>query len=202
MRPVAPSLVLGAVLFALLAAACGSSSKPTSTAANSMTAKTATTNAAAHADPKQMALRLGDLPPGYQVEPVGHYDSTATLAKEDNVPVAYYGDFGYDVGYEIGFTNSRGIEAVKSIVGVYRTAAGAERAYKRSVLACHKLPLHEQIGDEAVLCTTGDADPAYGVIWRDGSVEAILTVAGFADRTAPSEAVEFAKRQDSHLDGR
>jgi hypothetical protein len=166
-------------------------------------------------DPKNMVLRLQDMPTGFELT-TSHYTSVTAAAKSSSVSVAQYKAWGYLTAYESDFSKKGSISdllssasQITSSVTVYRTATGAGKSLASSVASCNKSPFKElsvgaKIGDEAHLCsathTSGSVTgQVYAVLWRRGRLKAAVLVAGVAGGTSPDQAVRLAKVQDKRM---
>ena len=169
----------------------------------------------ANRDPKNMVLRLQDMPTGFELTK-SYYTSVTGAAKGSSVSVAQYKAWGYLTAYESDFSKNgslgdlfSGASQVTSSVSVYRTSAGAGKSLASSVAACNKAPFKElsvgaKIGDEAHLCSATHKSGSitaqvYAVLWRRGQLKAAVLVAGVASGTSPDQAVRLAKVQDKRM---
>lgn len=203
--------------FVLLASGCGSSTSKHAATIGASSKKNTTTAAAASAlDPKQMVLRLQDLPTGFQTATGTGYKSIQDAAKNSTVSVAQYEAWGYLRGFEADFSLNgslgdlmSGAAGIVSSASVYRNPAGAEQSLSSSVKQCSRsssreLSLSRKIGDEAHLCVAehtsgGVTAQAYAVLWRRGRVKAAILVGGLVGTTSPTEAVRLAQRQNARM---
>jgi hypothetical protein len=166
-------------------------------------------------DPKNMVLRLQDMPTGFELTK-SHYESVTAAAKSSSVSVAQYKAWGYLTAYESDFSKNgslgdlfSGASQIASSVTVYGTSTGAGKSLASSVASCNKPPFEElsvgaRIGDESHLCSArhksgGVTAQVYAVLWRRGQLKAGLIVAGVVGGTSPDVAVKLAKLQDKRM---
>jgi hypothetical protein len=169
----------------------------------------------ANRDPKNMVLRLQDMPTGLAVT-TSLYTSVAAAAKSGSVSVAQYKAWGYLTAYESDFEKKGSIgdmltsaSQITSSVTVYRTSAGAAKSLASSVATCNKAPFKElsvgaTIGDKAHLCSAtrksgGVTVQIYAVLWRRGDLKAAVLTAGVVGGTSPTQAVKLAQVQDKRM---
>lgn len=168
------------------------------------------TASGANPDPKQMVLRLQDMPTGFEAAGSG-YKSVTAAANGSTVSVAQYKAWGYVTAYEAHFRQNgnlgdlfSGVSQVTSLVSVYRTSGGAKKSLASSAATCAKSPFQElsvgaKIGDEAHLCARSVPAQVYAVLWRRGRLKAAILIAGVAGTTSPKQAVALAETQDKRM---
>jgi hypothetical protein len=159
-------------------------------------------------------LDLSELPSGFNASPpAGHYLSLPSLAKQSGVSVALYRGWGYESGYELGFSAESGAVGwgsaplgVSSVAIVYRTAAGARAAFLSAYRQCPKLhgkylSTGGTIGDQSFACALGSVNlptPDNDVYWRQGKVEDLIILGGQSPRAvSAANAATLARTQDA-----
>lgn len=172
--------------------------------------------AASSSDPKQMVLRLQEMPTGFSPASGSYYPITKAAA-ENGQPIAKLREWGYQTGYEADFKINSGsltdvftgpIDITTSAT-VYRTTGGAKASLASSAAACRKAPVSElsvgaKIGDEAHLCTLtksseGITGRAYIVIWRHGRYKGAVLLVATTSGASPTTAVSLARTQDARM---
>jgi hypothetical protein len=169
-------------------------------------------------DPRQMVLRLQDMPTGFGTASASGYKTIAAVAKgSSTASLAQYKAWGYATGYEADFSADgasigdilSGASDIDSSASVYSSSSGAEKSLNASVAACNKAPFKElsvgaKIGDEAHLCAvtkkSGDVTvEVYVVLWRHGRFKGSVEIAGVAAGTSATQAVKLAAIQDKRM---
>jgi hypothetical protein len=189
MRPIAASILVVAALAAPLAAATPNTQP----------------------DPKQMTLRLADLPTGFAQTAGASYRSAKAIAKKDNEPVSWFTRHGYQSGYEAEFKRNGSLpellssaNVVETAASVYRDQEGPTASLARTRSDCEKhgdiLSGRARIGDEAILCLFDRTRArVYAIGWRHGRVRATVLIGGVKGGVSLSQAVKLAVRQDHHI---
>jgi hypothetical protein len=167
-------------------------------------------------DPKQMVLRLQDMPTGSASSSGTGYKDAAAAANGGHVSVAQFKKWGYVIGYEADFSTSGSVSDLltsasqfTSSVSVYRSSFGAAESLADSVAECHKATFKElsvgaKIGDEAHLCSATQKNgnvtaQIYAVLWRHGRLRGSVLTGGVVGGTSPTQAVKLAQTQDKRM---
>jgi hypothetical protein len=175
----------------------------------------ASSAAGATTDPKQLVLRLGDMPTGFGAKSRKYVPITAGVG--GGATLADYKRWGYLNGYEADFTQQgsvsdllSGAGEIASSASVYKTATGARASLANSSAACtaknhcERLQLAEKIGDKATLFkstskSSGTTTVVYAVLWVRGSLKASVFAAGVGVGPSVSAVVKLAQTQDRRM---
>jgi hypothetical protein len=166
-------------------------------------------------DPKEMVLRLGDLPAGFGKESE-NYVSNVQVARRQGVSIAELTRWGRVIGYDAVFRNKAlaGLSRADSSANTYRTPGGAHDSFREQVAAAtgpndkglvfKRLPTGGAIGHESRLyvarTTSGGVTvDVYAVVWRYSSVTAAIIGAGIAPTVDAHVVVDLARKQQRHI---
>ena len=170
-------------------------------------------------DPRQLVLRLGDLPPGFAVSPVGTGfvdNAQAAAGGPADLPsrLQRWGRLG---GYQVRFSrplNARTLQQgplfIASEASVYRTARGAAATFSYTVRfliakSFISLPVDFALGaDQArayVVETSvlGLQGLRYLLVWRKQRVVATLSLTGRFGVVSAHDLASPAKKQEAHI---
>lgn len=169
---------------------------------------------ASRPDPKNLVLRLADMPTGFSVKKA-HYESITQAAKDDSTPLATFKRYGYIAGYEADYDRdvsltdmATGAIEIDSIVVIYRDKAGPSWGLQKTGDSCHTrgklLSVGARIGDDALLCSVARSSggthlQVYVLSWRDRRFRGTVLLAGVAGGVSPSQAVRLAKLQEARI---
>jgi hypothetical protein len=162
-------------------------------------------------NPAALVLRLGDLPQGFAVSRTGTgpVEGPTALATE----LRLWGRLG---GYRVRFsrpvslaTMQEGPFEIRSEAVVYRSGRGAAAALSYTVrhLVPRQfvpLPMGFRLGQQArqwVVSTSayGAESLGYVVIWREGRVDASISLTGRLGVVSVGDLAPFAKKQDTRI---
>ncbi len=177
----------------------------------------ALTLSSATPDPAQLVLRLGDLPRGFAVSQAGTGSVDDAQAAEGGPPglrakLERWGRLG---GYRVRFarpvslaTMQEGPFEIRSEATVYRSERGAAAALAYTARLVPKsfvpLPMGFELGQQArqyVVSTSayGLESLGYVVIWREGRVDASISLTGRLGVVSVGDLAPFAKKQDARI---
>lgn len=152
-------------------------------------------------NPAALVLRLGDLPRGFAVSPIG----TGSV-RVPGAAAAYRVRFSRSVGLA---TMLEGPFDVRSEAVVYSSERGAEAALAhttRSLIprSFVPLPMGFRLGRQAhqyVVETNayGAASLGYLVLWREGPVDASISLTGRLGVVSVGDLAPFARKQDARI---
>lgn len=177
--------------------------------------------------PKDLTLRLADLPPGYRITNEGLCDLTIDFIGEDAPPALFdvFGSYEHE-GCSVSFSNSwLGLEAaqrgqppeVDSTAIVFREEAGAIALFDLGLEGfAHLLSKGPQeiqpsgpaisLGDEARVLAVqrsyalGAFRPGAAAVWRRGRVVSLVFVRGLGGRAGRAVVLALARRQHSRIE--
>ena len=170
-------------------------------------------------DPRQLVLRLGDLPPGFATTPVGtgFVDNAQAAAGGPADLPARFRRWGRIGGYQVRFsrplnarTLQRGPLFIASEASVYRTARGAARAFSYTAhfliaKSFISLPVDFALGAEQAreyvveTSVLGLQGLHYLLIWRKQRVVASLSLTGRFGVVSAHDVASPAKKQEAHI---
>jgi len=172
----------------------------------------ATASALASRSPRQMVLRLSDMPTGFKVDTSGAMNAAAAVG-EGGVTLAELKSWGYRTGYETDFASDvalsdsvSGAIEITSSASIYASRGGVAASLDASIKACgrHKLSVGATIGDQAELCAVtqmsgGYHFQAFAVLWRQGAVKGAVIVVGLKGGVSSRQAVSLAKVESARI---
>ncbi len=170
-------------------------------------------------DPRQLVLRLGDLPPGFATSPLGtgFVDNAQAAAGGPADLLTRLQRWGRVGGYRVRFSrrlNARTLQQgplfIAGEASVYRTARGAAAAFSYSVRfliaeSFISLPVDFALGaDQArayVVETSvrGLQGLRYLLVWRKQRVVASLSLTGRFGVVSAHDLASPAKKQEAHI---
>lgn len=174
--------------------------------------------AASQPDPKQMTLRMSDMPAAFDVvrSRTGRYDA-ARAAKTSPYSASTFKAHGYIAGYlldarwnlKFGDTTSDAVE-ITSATSLWRTARGAHWSLASTAAQARKqharlLSTGGRIGDESYLYTStgrqsGHSFRIYSLGWREGRVRATIgTIVVPKSAVSTRQPVRLAQKQERRI---
>jgi hypothetical protein len=209
MRRLFPLLVL-ALAFALLAAACGDG--------NDRPEVVGTVEGTVLDDPASLVLQERDIGSGYMLDPQGTRVVTNADASEGR-GAAYrreLNDLGRVLGYQVVYVRDTGEEApsggqLQSSASTFRTVEGAHTAFLKGLGevggSLQQLERGVGVGHESRLYgrssrSQGRDVQLYAVAWRRDRVLAVVLLAGLKGEITRDEALGLARKQDATIEKR